>query len=158
MTLLPTESVQDYPRPPLLEPVAHRITIDFGGVRIAETNAAWRVCETHHAPTYYLPQTAFSQVDFLPAPGISFCEWKGQARYVSFRTGHTTAPRCAWVYDRPTARFAPIAGYYAVYPETMDMCSVAGCSVLPQPGSFYGGWVTSNLSGVIKGGPSTEGW
>ena len=158
MTMLPTENVQDFPRPPLLEPVTHTITIDLGGVRIAETNAAWRVCETHHAPTYYLPQDAFSEVEILPATGRSYCEWKGQARYVSFRTGETTAPRCAWVYERPTERFSSIAGYYAVYPEKMDLCTVDGCSALPQPGSFYGGWVTSNLSGIVKGGPGTEGW
>jgi hypothetical protein len=27
-----------------------------------------------------------------------------------------------------------------------------------QPGDFYGGWVTANLTGRIKGGPGTRDW
>jgi hypothetical protein len=30
--------------------------------------------------------------------------------------------------------------------------------VLPQAGGFYGGWITSNVSGPFKGGPGTNGW
>ena len=28
----------------------------------------------------------------------------------------------------------------------------------PQPGDFYGGWVTSDIEGKVKGGPGTWGW
>ena len=28
----------------------------------------------------------------------------------------------------------------------------------PQPGGFYGGWITSDLAGPFKGEPGTEGW
>lgn len=152
------ENVQDYPRPPLIEPFDARIQVVLGGVEVASTTDAWRVCETHHAPTYYLPPNAFRDVEILPAPGQSWCEWKGQARYMSLRAGGVTAPRCAWTYDRPTERFASIAGFMAIYPEMMEECRVAGEVVRPQPGSFYGGWVTSNLSGIVKGGPGTAGW
>jgi len=157
MTLIP-ENVQDYPRPPLVEPFGGRIQVELGGVEIVSTTSAWRVCETHHAPTYYIPPEDFRDVEILPAQGQSWCEWKGQARYVSLRAGGVTAARCAWCYDRPTERFAGIAGYFAIYPEMMGQCRVAGEIAKPQPGSFYGGWVTSNLSGIVKGGPGTEGW
>jgi hypothetical protein len=30
--------------------------------------------------------------------------------------------------------------------------------VEPQPGGFYGGWITSNLVGPFKGAPATLGW
>jgi hypothetical protein len=30
--------------------------------------------------------------------------------------------------------------------------------VTPQPGRFYGGWITSNVAGPFKGGPGTRGW
>ena len=29
---------------------------------------------------------------------------------------------------------------------------------VPQPGGFYGGWVTSWVTGPFKGGPGTHGW
>jgi hypothetical protein len=30
--------------------------------------------------------------------------------------------------------------------------------VVPQPGSYYGGWITSNVSGPFKGAPGSESW
>ena len=155
--MLPVENVQDYPRPPLLEPAPYRIEAELGGVVIASTTRAWRVCETHHPPSYYIPPDDIF-ADILPATGRSLCEWKGQARYVSLRANGVTAPRCAWAYDRPTPAFAPIAGFYAIYPEATEACRVGGQLVTPQPGNFYGGWVTDNLTGIVKGGPGTLGW
>jgi len=40
----------------------------------------------------------------------------------------------------------------------MDECRVGDVVVIPQPGDFYGGWVTPNLDGIVKGGPGTRGW
>jgi len=54
------ETVWDYPRPPRLEPFLGSITVELGGKTIALTNHAWRVLETSHPPTYYLPRDACS--------------------------------------------------------------------------------------------------
>ena len=43
-------------------------------------------------------------------------------------------------------------------PAPMDSCTVEGERVEPQPGEFYGGWVTSDLIGPFKGAPGTMGW
>jgi uncharacterized protein (DUF427 family) len=51
--------VWDYPRPPRLEELAGSITVDLGGQTIAATERAWRVLETSHPPTYYLPADSF---------------------------------------------------------------------------------------------------
>ena len=40
----------------------------------------------------------------------------------------------------------------------MDACFVGDERVTPQPGGFYGGWITRNLVGPFKGGPGTAGW
>ncbi|MFD1510193.1 DUF427 domain-containing protein [Lacimonas salitolerans] len=157
MTDLPPENVQSYPRPPALEPVPQRITIRLGGDLVAETTRALRVLETHHAPTYYLPPEDVRAI-LRPAQGRSFCEWKGVARYFDVVLGDATAPRAAWSYDRPTARFAPLAGYLAFYAGQMEAIWVGEARVIPQPGDFYGGWVTPNLEGRIKGAPGTRHW
>lgn len=157
MTDLPRENVQSYPRPPLLEPVPQRIAIRLGGILVAETTRALRVLETHHAPTYYLPPEDIAAT-LRPISGSTFCEWKGTARYFDVSAGATTAPRAAWAYHRPTARFAPIAGYVAFYAGLMDEAWVGDLRALPQPGDFYGGWITPNLDGQIKGAPGTRHW
>ena len=40
----------------------------------------------------------------------------------------------------------------------MDEAWVGDLRVIPQPGNFYGGWVTPNLDGQIKGAPGTQHW
>ena len=149
--------MQDYPRPPALEPVAHELRVIFGGQEIARTARGFRVLETHHAPTYYIPPEDVSDV-LLPARGSSLCEWKGRAAYWDVTAGGRTAGRAAWSYPEPTARFAAIRDYLAFYAGQMDACYVGEVRVLPQPGDFYGGWVTPNLDGIVKGGPGTLGW
>ena len=154
---IPRENVQSYPRPPLIEAVPHRLTIHLGGALVADTTRAWRICETHHAPTYYLPPEHV-KARLTPCAGSSFCEWKGRARYYDVTAGGVTARRAAWAYDAPVPRYAALAGHLAFYPGLMERCSVAGLEVIPQPGDFYGGWVTPNLDGIVKGGPGTRGW
>jgi uncharacterized protein (DUF427 family) len=157
MTDLPRENVQSYPRPPALEPVSQRITVRLGGELVAQTTRALRVLETHHAPTYYLPPEDIL-VLLRPVPGSSFCEWKGVARYFDVRAGSSTARRAAWAYEQPAAGFAGLAGYVAFYAGLMDEAWVGDLRVMPQPGDFYGGWVTPNLDGRIKGAPGTQHW
>ncbi|MCF6445576.1 DUF427 domain-containing protein [Nereida sp. MMG025] len=154
---LPIENVQDYPRPPALEPVPQQIRIVHGGVVLAETRAAFRVLETHHAPTYYLPPDAFA-VPLHPVSGGTYCEWKGVAQYWDIQAPSGTIARAAWSYPDPTAGFAPIADYLAVYATKVDRCFVGEMLVTPQPGDFYGGWVTPNLQGIVKGDAATRHW
>lgn len=157
MTPMPRENVQSYPRPPAVQSVPQRIVIRLGGEVVADTTQALRVLETHHAPTYYLPPSDVHAI-LRPAPGSSFCEWKGVARYFDVISGAATAARGAWAYDRPTDRFAMLGGYVAFYAGLMDEAWVGDQRVVPQRGDFYGGWVTPNLDGRIKGAPGTRHW
>ena len=152
------ENVWDYPRPPALEPVAAPVRIEFAGRTVAATDAAFRVLETSHPPVYYLPRAAFTCCTLEPARGGSFCEWKGAARYWTIRAGDRVAERAAWSYPDPAQAFAAIRDHLAVYAGAMDRCYVGGEAVTPQPGGFYGGWITSGLQGPFKGGPGTTGW
>ncbi len=152
------ESVWDYPRPPLLEDTDAHIQIVLGGVVIADSRRAKRVLETSHPPVYYLPSEDVRLEYFIPAPGRSFCEWKGIASYYTITAAEKTAVQSAWYYPDPTPAFAAIKNYIAVYPSRMDACTVNGEIVTAQPGDFYGGWITSNIVGPFKGDPGTAGW
>lgn len=155
---LARENVQHYPRPPALEPVGLRLSIVLGGVEIAATDRGWRVLETHHAPSYYIPAEDIRAGVLRPSAGRTVCEWKGVARYFDVLVEPREELRAAWSYPNPVAAFAPIAGHVAFYAHQMDACFVGEIRVTPQPGGFYGGWVTPNLDGIVKGAPGTEGW
>jgi len=152
------ESVWDYPRPPRLEPLDGRIEIIFNGVRIADTRGAYRVLETSHPPAYYLPPADLLRAHVMPAAGSSFCEWKGAAGYCTVQVGDRRADKVGWFYAQPTPAFAAIRDYVAFYAGPMDACLVNGEKARPQPGGFYGGWITANIRGPFKGDPGTMGW
>ncbi len=145
------ENVWDYPRPPALQRTTQLLRIVFDGRTIAATEAGFRVLETSHPPVYYLPREAFFGCTLEPAAGRSFCEWKGEAVYWSIRAGDKLAARAAWSYPDPVPAFAPIRDYIAVYAGKMEQCFVGEEAVTPQPGGFYGGWITSDLIGPFKG-------
>jgi len=158
----PRESVADYPRPPRVERVPWHIRVVFAGEVVADTTRALRVCETFGAPVYYVPPEDVRGELLERAPGGSFCEWKGRARYWSVRVGEALAERAAWSYPEPSSRhggrFEPLKDHLAFYVTKMDRCTVDGDEAEPQPGGFYGGWVTPEIGGPIKGAPGTEGW
>lgn len=155
----PQRRVADFPRPPAIEPEPRLITVVLGGVKIAETTEAWRILETTHPPTYYLPRAHFAPGSLAPGtPRGSLCEWKGRATYVTLRGGDRVEPDAGWSYPDPQPPYAPIRDHIALYPGRMDFCTVDGEIVTPQAGGFYGGWITSDLIGPFKGEPGTEWW
>jgi uncharacterized protein (DUF427 family) len=153
------ESAWDYPRPPRVEPVPERIRIVAGGIEIAATSAAQRVLETAGAPVYYLPPADVRTDVLVPAGRTTTCEWKGEAHYWSLRLPDgRVVPNAAWSYDRPLPGYEAIAGHLAFYASAVDEAWVGGELATPQPGHFYGGWVTSRIVGPFKGGPGSFGW
>ncbi|MFB9731002.1 DUF427 domain-containing protein [Ornithinimicrobium kibberense] len=152
------ESVWDYPRPPRVEPSEALVVVELGGTTVARTTRSLRVLETSHPPTYYLPRAAFVPGVLRPTDGSSFCEWKGAASYLDLVAGGRTAARAAWTYPDPSPGFEALRDHVALYPGLVDRCLVDGEVVEPQPGGFYGGWITSAVVGPFKGEPGTWGW
>ena len=152
------ESVWDYPRPPRLELANKHIEVYFNGNLLADSRRACRVLETSHPPVYYLPPGDI-QMDYLhEAVGGSWCEWKGQAIYFDVVVGDKAADKVAWAYPKPAPSFQAIKDHVAFYAWAMDRCLVDGEQVRPQPGYFYGGWITHDVVGPFKGPPGTERW
>jgi uncharacterized protein (DUF427 family) len=153
------ESVWSYPRPPRVVPSARLVVVRFGGALICETRSAMRLLETSHPPTWYLPRADFTPGALQPASGSSFCEWKGSASYLDVvGGGGRTARAQAWTYLKPTPDFAMLTDHVALYAAAMDGCFVDGERVTPQPGGFYGGWITRDVVGPFKGIPGSSGW
>lgn len=152
------ESVWDYPRPPDVEETSRHIRVVFNGVTIAETHRAKRVLETSHPPVYYVPPEDVKMEHLVKVSGSSWCEWKGRAFYYDVVVAGRRASRAAWTYQQPSGGFEMIKDHVAFYPGLMDACYVDGERVRPQPGRFYGGWITDDVVGPFKGEPGTHGW
>lgn len=152
------ESVWDYPRPPRVEPTDRHLRVVLGGEVVAETRRAVRVLETAHPPVYYFPPEDVLPGALREGRGTSLCEWKGLARYLDVEAGGVVRPRAAWSYPAPLPGYEAIRDHVAFYPQAMDECTVDGERVTPQPGGFYGGWITPEVVGPFKGEPGTEGW
>lgn len=152
------ESVWDYPRPPRLERAAQRLRVVFAGRTIVDTLEGWRVLETSHPPTYYVPPGAVAPGALGPPRPAGICEWKGRAVLFDVEAGGQRAQGAAWAYPDPTPDFRAIAGFLAFYAGAMEACFVGEARVEPQPGRFYGGWITPGIVGPFKGGPGSMGW
>tara|TARA_B100000678_G_scaffold100906_1_gene84173 strand:- start:1465 stop:1959 length:495 start_codon:yes stop_codon:yes gene_type:complete len=152
------ESVWDFPRPAVAEPIGARIRIEHGGTVIADTRTAIRTLETSHPPSYYIPPADIAPDVLRRAVGCSYCEWKGQAIYWDVVIGDLVLPRAGWSYPDPSPSFAMLRDHVAFYAAPFDRCSVDRETVTPQPGEFYGGWITSGFAGPFKGVPGSYGW
>lgn len=153
------ESVWDYPRPPAVVSSDRHVRIEHAGVVVADSRRATRVLETAGAPTWYLPPEDVRMDLLRPSGGPgTVCEWKGEARYLDIVVEGAAARRVAWSYPRPRPGYVAIAGHVAFYAGRVDGAFVDGERARPQPGGFYGGWVTDDVVGPFKGEPGTEGW
>jgi uncharacterized protein (DUF427 family) len=152
------ESVWDYPRPPRLEDSSKHIQVIFNGITIADTHRAKRVLETSHPPVYYIPPEDIKMEYLSKTPQSSFCEWKGRGGYYTVMVGDKQARDAGWFYPNPTPAFASLKDYVAFYSSRMEACYVDGEKVQPQPGDFYGGWITNEIVGPFKGDVGTWGW
>ncbi|MEX0346928.1 MAG: DUF427 domain-containing protein [Rhizobiaceae bacterium] len=155
---LQVESVWDYPRPPKLEPVSERLVVTAFDLILADTVAGFRILETSHPPTYYLPQSDTAFDHLVESGHTSYCEFKGRATYYSISVEDRRIENAAWCYPEPAPPYSPITGFLSFYASHDVFCQVGGEPVIPQPGDFYGGWITRNLRGPFKGGPGTRFW
>lgn len=151
------ESVWDYPRPPVIVADQREVIVKSGDLIICNTSEAVRILETAGAPTFYIPPSEVNQEYLIEADGGSWCEWKGKAKYWSVKAEGVFLESVAWNYPDPFPEYQGIANYFSFYPSILECC-VDGEKVMPQPGGFYGGWLTHEIIGPIKGEPGSESW
>ncbi len=154
------ESVWDYPRPPRVERVTKPGLVMFNGHVMASSTRLLKVMETASPPTYYFPPDDVDLSRLIRSGRSSFCEWKGEASYWRVSVEGERAENVAWSYQNPlddAGDCALLRGYFAFYPHVVD-CKLGDDEVYPQQGSYYGGWITPNITGPFKGAPDTKGW
>jgi uncharacterized protein (DUF427 family) len=142
-----------------MEPSPKRLVVVFGGLTIADSTRALKVMETASPPTFYVPRDDVLMEALRPGDGrTTFCEWKGQATYFDIHAGGRLAREAAWTYPAPRSAFAALEGHIAFYPGRVDDAFLDGERVRPQPGAFYGGWITDDIVGPFKGESDSAAW
>jgi uncharacterized protein (DUF427 family) len=152
------ESVWDFPRPAIAEHTLAHLKIMHRGVIVAETRRGVRTLETSHPPSYYFPPEDVAMQLMSVSDNRSVCEWKGDAAYFDVAVKGDVLRNVAWRYAKPTRPFEMLRNHLAFYAAPFDDCFVDGEKVVPQPGGFYGGWITSKMAGPFKGIPGSMFW
>ena len=151
------ESVWDYPRPPKIDPDNRTVIVNYKTVIVAESRNTVRILETSSPPVFYIPEKDIDLTKLEKGEGSSLCEWKGQGGYWNVTIDGNKIINAGWSYEKPFPGYEFIRNYVAFCPERLE-CFVDGERVLPQPGKFYGGWVTSEITGPFKGEKGSEWW
>lgn len=144
------ESVWDYPRPPIIEDENREVLVIFENKIIARSTNAYKVKETGNPPTIYIPKEDINSTYLKKSQGLTRCEWKGEAIFWNIVVDDKVIERAGWSYPQPNKEYSKIKSYLAFYPSKL-YCYLNGEHVKPQPGNFYGGWVTKEIVGPIKG-------
>lgn len=152
------ESVWDYPRPPRIEVVEWRIRVVHAGAVIVDAPSAQRVLETSQPPAYYVAPEHVDLDLLRPSDHRTYCEWKGVASYADVVVDASIAAAAAWTYPEPTFEFTQVTGHWAFYVQRLDECWIDDELVGANEGTFYGGWITANVTGPFKGAPGTSHW
>lgn len=148
------ENVGNYPPPAVGQPTTRHD--ELGGVRIADTRRAVKTLEPSQPPSYYIPPRDTLPVVLVSVPDGNFCKRKGHARYFDVIADGERREWAAWSNPDPTPGFEISRDHVAFYSAAMDACRVDGERVVPQPGSFYGGWITSDIAGPFKNVPRSR--
>lgn len=144
----------DFPRPPRVEPERATLRVEHRGVELARSARTLRVIETAGAPVYYFPPDDVRTDLLVRTATETFCEWKGVACHWSTRD----AADLAWSYPEPDAGFEAIRDFLAFHPGRAEACWFDDERVQAQAGGYYGGWITSKVTGPFKGGPGSDRW
>jgi len=151
------ESVWDYPRPPAIEPDIRPVTVKLGDLILAKSSDTIKIKETAGAPVFYIPKSDIN-MDLVEKSGrVTQCEWKGYGIHWHLKTAERLIENVGWSYEKPFPDYKRIEGYLSFYPAKAE-CYVGDERVQPQPGGFYGGWVTSEIVGPMKGEEDSASW
>jgi uncharacterized protein (DUF427 family) len=108
-----------------LLPERRRVKVVFGGVTVADSNAALRVEETGHEPVHYLPEKDVRLDLMHPTEHRTRCPFKGEASYWTIEVPAAEgsvrrSENAVWAYPSPYDEVSRLAGYYAFYTSRVD--------------------------------------
>lgn len=100
---------------------SRRVEIRVGGETVASSVRPVLLFETLLPARYYLPFTDV-RPEFLEASDtVTYCPYKGRARYWSVRAGGVLVPDAVWSYPEPVAEQPALRDLACFYTERVDL-------------------------------------
>lgn len=109
-----------------IRPAGVRVQVKLGGEVIADTRDAIAMEEAMGGKTvapvvYYIPRKDVKMQRLERASQETYCPFKGQASYYSFKDGPENA---VWTYEQPYDEMLAIKEFVAFYPDKVDSIAV----------------------------------
>lgn len=162
MSTMRKHNVTTFPRPPVVERTTRHLQIKWHGQLIADCppgEALWCL-ETHQAPTYYIPAQRI-RLPLSTTPRTTFDEFRGAVTYYAMMSPINAAETVSnriWSFQEPPKEYEQLKNHLAFFCGPWE-CFVDGERAQAPPNDFYGGWVTTDIEGLMKGphqwGPPT---
>jgi uncharacterized protein (DUF427 family) len=100
---------------------SRHVEIRVGGETVARSVRPVLLFETSLPTRYYLP-FADVRAEFLePSDHVTFCPYKGRARYWSVRAGGVLVPDVLWSYPQPVPEQPAIRDLACFFTERVDL-------------------------------------
>ena len=104
------------------KPAGVRVRVTFRGEVIADTTNALQLEEgigpkTVAPVVYYIPRADVKMDRLVRSTQQTYCPFKGQASYYSFKDGPQDA---VWSYETPYEEMSSIKGMLSFYPDKVD--------------------------------------
>ncbi len=112
-----------------IEPAGKRVRVTFNGETIVDTEQAFVVLETQHAPVYYFRRQDVRMDLARPTEHTSFCPFKGEASYWTLTVGDKTGENVFWSYETPYAEVPGMKDLVGMYWDRMDAWYEDGAEV-----------------------------
>jgi uncharacterized protein (DUF427 family) len=107
--------------PITITPLNARVTVQFNGVRIAQSDKALELKEAQYPPVIYVPRSDISIEHYDRTEHRTHCPYKGDASYFSLKADGKTAANAVWTYEDAYPSVKEIEGHVAFYADKVTI-------------------------------------
>lgn len=104
-----------------ITPVRGRVTVQFNGVRVAQSDKALELKEANYPPVIYVPRSDISMEHYQSTDHRTHCPYKGDASYFSLVANGESAENAVWTYEEAYPSVKAIEGHVAFYPDKVTL-------------------------------------
>ena len=107
--------------PITVSPLKGRVTVQFKGVRVAQSDNALELKEAQYPAVIYIPRSDISIEHYVRTQHRTHCPYKGDASYFSLTANGESAENAVWTYEDAYPSVKDIEGHVAFYPDKVDI-------------------------------------
>ena len=96
---------------------SRHVRVVLNGEVVAESHRPVILTETGLVPRFYLPRVDVRMDLLSPTDAVSYCPYKGTARYWSVTAGDLKVHDAVWGYETPLREAAGVTGLVCFWPE-----------------------------------------